>query len=135
MSQKCGISLNLLVKDKRLNQITEYHTNDEQMTVKNIRKQLVGGTGQKPSDKQLRILTINIRDKFKEKAGGIVGRNLEDSELDSENDLDDEDNSFLQLTDKNIDLESENCAPDIQEGQLAVMEDTQEGIKKYPKER
>ena len=95
------------------------------MTLENIRRQLVGGRGKKKSDKQLRIVTVSIKDKFEQKAGGSVGRNLEDSELDSENELDDEDNSFLPFSDKNIDLESENCAPDTQEGQLAVVEDNQ----------
>lgn len=29
MSEKCDVSVNLIVKDHRLNRITEYHTNDE----------------------------------------------------------------------------------------------------------
>ena len=39
MSEKCGdMSINLLIKDKKLNKITEYHTNDEQMQLANISK-------------------------------------------------------------------------------------------------
>jgi len=33
ISQKCGISLNLLVKDNKFSKITEYHTNDSRMTL------------------------------------------------------------------------------------------------------
>jgi len=40
LSQKCGTSMNLLVKDSKYNKITEYHTDDESMKFENIMKQI-----------------------------------------------------------------------------------------------
>ena len=132
LSRKCGISLNLLVKDRKYNKITEYHTNDEQMTVKNIRMQLVGGNGQMPSTRLLRIVSVNISEKYKNKMGGSVGSSGEENEQDSEDEWEDEDDT---VSDKDIDLESEKSSSDIQEGQFDVKEGTdEEGIKKFSEE-
>ena len=31
LAEKCGTSMNLLIKDNKFNKITQYHTDDEEM--------------------------------------------------------------------------------------------------------
>ena len=63
-------------------------------------------TYKKPPGKQLRIISVNIFEKYKKKTDVITKSNYEDSLADSD-DQNDNEESFQPLTERDIDLESD----------------------------
>ena len=63
LSELCGTSLNLLVKDKKYDKITQYHSNDESMILENIFEQFSEDAEHSQSE-VLRINSVNTIAKF-----------------------------------------------------------------------
>ena len=129
ISEKCDSSLSLLVKDGRSNKITEYYTGDNKCKLENIVPEMESAKMQ-PTRQALRIVSINITDKFKKK--DVDTDQIEHEEDNVLDQLEQQDIEKVIPSARNFDKESESYDDDIKQLQFDTSEITKEEVTKCP---
>ena len=108
LAEKCGTSMNLLIKDNNFNKITQYHTNDKEMQISNI-FQMMGESVDQVSGEAIRIVSVNSNQKS-EKAADSKGQSpqIEEASQDSQVVAESLDANEIEQMSNQLSLDNEN---------------------------